>query len=73
MYRKRLLYLAQLSAVGLTGYYLGQNNETIYTLFNQDTIVVDGRRLKSVPGLPVFGTVSAATPYVESGGAKDRV
>ncbi|XP_075985288.1 endonuclease G, mitochondrial [Anticarsia gemmatalis] len=73
MFRKRLFHLAQLSAVGLGGYYAGQNKEKISNLFGEDSITIDGKRIKNMPGLPVFGTVSAATPYMESGGAKDRI
>ncbi|XP_022125860.2 endonuclease G, mitochondrial [Pieris rapae] len=69
MISKRLLHLAQLSAVGLTGYLIGQRK-----CFEKDkSVVLPGKTLTSLPGLPIFGTVSAATPYVESGGAKGRV
>ncbi|CAD0205188.1 unnamed protein product [Chrysodeixis includens] len=72
MIRNRLLHLAQLSAIGLTGYYFGQNKDKLCDVLSGDSVVVDGKRIKSMPGLPVFGTVSAATPYMEMGG-KDRV
>ncbi|XP_026728286.1 endonuclease G, mitochondrial [Trichoplusia ni] len=72
MIRNRLLHLAQLSAIGLTGYYVGQNKDRLCDILSDDSVVIDGKRIKSMPGLPVFGTVSAATPYMEMGG-KDRV
>lgn len=71
MYRKRLLNLAQLCAVGCTGYFAGQLSKN-KEYDGENEITVDGRRLKNMPGLPIFGTVSAATPYTESG-PKDRV
>lgn len=73
MFRKRLFHVAQFAAIGVTGFYVGQNTEKINNFLYDDSIVVDGKRLKSMPGLPVFGTVSAATPYMETGGSKDRV
>lgn len=73
MFRNRLLQIAQLSAVGLTGFYIGQNKDKFSNYNNEDSIVIDGKRLRSMPGLPVFGTVSAATPYTDSGSSKDRV
>uniref|UniRef100_A0A2A4JYS5 Endonuclease n=1 Tax=Heliothis virescens TaxID=7102 RepID=A0A2A4JYS5_HELVI len=73
MFRKRLLHFAQLSAIGLTGFYVGQNTDKFNNNLWDDSIIVDGKRVKSMPGLPVFGTVSAATPFTESSGGKDRV
>ena len=73
MFRKRLMHVAQLSAVGLTGYYVGQNIDKFHNFVWNDSIIVDGKRVKSMPGLPVFGTVSAATPYTDTGSSKDRV
>lgn len=72
MFRKRLLHLTQLSAVALGGYYAGQNKDNIFNFVWENSITIDGKRIKNMPGLPVFGTVSAATPFVESG-SKDRV
>lgn len=69
MISKRLLHLAQLSAVGLTGYFIGQHDK----YFKNEDKLVNGKTLTTLPGLPIFGTVSAATPYTESGGARDRV
>ena len=71
MISKRILHIAQLSAVGLVGYYVGQKD--IFNGNKEDSIVINGKKLTSMPGLPIFGTVSAATPFVEGGTAKDRV
>ncbi|CAB3229657.1 unnamed protein product [Arctia plantaginis] len=73
MLRKRLLYLAQLSAVGFGGYYVGQNKEKYCDFLYGNSVTVDGKRILNKPGLPVFGTVSAATPFVETNGSKDRI
>ncbi|XP_037297884.1 endonuclease G, mitochondrial-like [Manduca sexta] len=67
MFRKKIFYLAQLSAVGLTGYYFGLNKNA------DETLMVDGRSLRSMPGLPIFGTVSAATPYSDTGSDSSRI
>ncbi|XP_013191831.1 endonuclease G, mitochondrial [Amyelois transitella] len=72
MFRKRLVYLAQLSAVGLTGYYAGQFSEK-FKNDDAQTVMIDGKRVQSMPGLPIFGTVSAATPFSDVGSTKDRV
>ncbi|CAK1543563.1 unnamed protein product [Leptosia nina] len=69
MISKRLLHLAQLSAVGFTGYLIGQQDNSN----RDDSVVVNGKKLSSLPALPIFGTVSAATPYAEGGKSKDRV
>lgn len=71
MIKKRLLHFIQLSAVGFTGYYVGQNKDNFANILNEDSVIVNGNVLKKMPGLPIFGTVSAAAPYVESGA--DRV
>ncbi|KAJ0171455.1 hypothetical protein K1T71_013005 [Dendrolimus kikuchii] len=71
MLNKRLLRLVQLSAVGFTGYYVGQNKDRFANILNEHTVIINGNVLKKMPGLPVFGTVSAAAPYVESGA--DRI
>nr|XP_026495968.1 endonuclease G, mitochondrial [Vanessa tameamea] len=70
MFSKRILHIAQLGAVGVAGYYIGCKDK-INSL--NDTVVIDGKTLKSMPGLPIFGTVSAATPYTESGSPQDRI
>ncbi|XP_049880176.1 endonuclease G, mitochondrial [Pectinophora gossypiella] len=72
MIRKRLVNLAQLSAVGATGYYIGQYTQKPQEI-NENRLVVDGKIIKSLPGLPIFGTVSAATPFTEGGNSKDRI
>lgn len=71
MLRKRLFQLSQLAAVGFTGYFIGQYKDRLCS--GEDRIFLDGRALKSMPGLPIFGTVSAATAFVEGGSNRDRV
>lgn len=75
MFRKRLINLAQLSAVGVTAYYVGVYSERSYEKIKgcEESVFINGKSINNMPGLPIFGTVSAATPYTESGGAKDRV
>ncbi|VVC86392.1 unnamed protein product [Leptidea sinapis] len=70
---KRLLNLAQLSAVGLTGYLLGHNSNHHCKENDSISLATSSRILKCLPGLPVFGTVSAAVPYTEGGNSKDRI
>ncbi|XP_063833638.1 endonuclease G, mitochondrial [Ostrinia nubilalis] len=70
MFRKKLFQIAQLSSVGLAGYYAGQFRAKSE---ENDTILIDGKAVRNMPGLPIFGTVSAATPYTDSGSTKDRV
>lgn len=55
---KKLLHVTVLSTVSIGSFYLGSQNER-KNLFKN--------KFKDLPGLPVFGTVSAATPmpYVE--------
>ncbi|CAK1591089.1 unnamed protein product [Parnassius mnemosyne] len=65
MISKIIKQVIQLGAVGVTGYYVGHYNNK--KAFIDSYVEVDGKRLKSMPGLPIFGTVSAATPYIESG------
>ncbi|CAH2237665.1 endonuclease G, mitochondrial [Pararge aegeria] len=69
MIPKRLLHIAQLSVVGLAGYYIGQNEKPE----SKESVLVNGKFISSKPGLPIFGTVSAATPFTDSGAPKDRV
>ncbi|XP_013149623.1 PREDICTED: endonuclease G, mitochondrial [Papilio polytes] len=68
MLPRRLIQVAELGAVGLTGYYVGliknKNNIT------DNSVVIDGKIIRHMPGLPIFGTVSAATPYTESGSTR---
>lgn len=65
MFRRRLFHLAQLGAVGFTGFFIGRYKDGLCR--PEDTILLNGKALKSMPGLPIFGTVSAATPFVEGG------
>ncbi|CAH2057151.1 unnamed protein product, partial [Iphiclides podalirius] len=69
MISKKLMQVVQLSAVGLTGYCIGHGfrdkNDLIDSL-----IELDGKKLRNLPGLPIFGSVSAAAPYTESGSSR---
>lgn len=72
MFSKKLLHISQLSAIGLAGYYLGSHKQATDNSTSEDCVTVNGRIIKSLPCLPVFATVSAATPFSDSG-SKDRV
>lgn len=79
MYRQFLRKVAQFGVVGVSGYIIGQycNEGKIIDegSVNKDlsTIIINGKSIKSLPGLPIFGTVSAAAPYSDSAVSKDRV
>lgn len=73
MFRKKLLQIVQFSTVGVVGYYAGQFSTKSTSGEGQETLVIDGRSVTNMPGLPIFGTVSAAAPYTDSGAPKDRV
>ncbi|KPJ07662.1 Endonuclease G, mitochondrial [Papilio machaon] len=68
MIPRRLIQVAQFGAVGLTGYYVGliKNKNNLV----DNSVVIDGKIIRHMPGLPIFGTVSAATPYTESGSTR---
>ncbi|KAI5632697.1 DNA/RNA non-specific endonuclease domain-containing protein [Phthorimaea operculella] len=72
MFRKRLINLVQLSAVGCTGYLAGKYSQTNQRS-DEEGLLVNGKVIKSLPALPLFATVSAATPYTDSGNTKDRI
>lgn len=73
MFRKGVVHFTQLVFVGFAGYHIGQNKDKIYYFLHEDSIVLDGKRIKKMPGLPVFGTVSAAAPFTDSSSTKDRI
>lgn len=73
MIRKKVVYLAQLSAVGFTGYCFGIYNSRKDGFITENAVTINGRNIRSLPGLPIFGTVSAATPFAEGGLTRDRV
>lgn len=73
MNRKYFMQLAQLGAVGFSGYVLGIYYEKRNTYLNGDSIFLNGRTIKNSPGLPIFGTVSAAAPFSDGGTTVDRV
>ncbi|XP_068625046.1 endonuclease G, mitochondrial [Battus philenor] len=68
MVPKRVVRIVQLGIVGVTGYYVGLNKNKIGLLNN--LVEVDGKKIRNMPGLPIFGTVSAATPYIETGSTR---
>lgn len=70
MYAKRAVHIAQLSVAVISGYYLGHNFK-LDNVLPENEVIVNGKRLRNKPGLPIFGTVSAAAPYTE--GVRDRV
>ncbi|XP_041972021.1 endonuclease G, mitochondrial [Aricia agestis] len=66
MISKKIIQIAQLSGVGLAGYYVGIKNN------HEET----AKTIQVMPGLPIFGTVSAAAPFSDGSTfvtAKDRV
>ncbi|KPJ00833.1 Endonuclease G, mitochondrial [Papilio xuthus] len=68
MISRRLIQVAQFGAVGLTGYYVGHVKNKNNLVDN--SLEIDGKIIQHMPGLPIFGTVSAATPYTESGSTR---
>ncbi|XP_059055944.1 endonuclease G, mitochondrial [Achroia grisella] len=73
MFHKRLLHFVQLGGVGVAGYFVGQYGYNLKKEGQNDCLLINGNRIKNMPGLPIFGTVSAAAPFTESGTAKYRV
>ncbi|XP_013173608.1 PREDICTED: endonuclease G, mitochondrial [Papilio xuthus] len=68
MISRRLIQVAQFGAVGLTGYCVGHVKNKNNLVDN--SLEIDGKIIQHMPGLPIFGTVSAATPYTESGSTR---
>lgn len=60
--RRIAFNLTALTSVGLGGWYLGKFSEQRQYPKDNETRVLSTERIRSVPGLPLFGTVSAATP-----------
>nr|AKB95585.1 DNA/RNA non-specific endonuclease [Chilo suppressalis] len=73
MFRKKISYIAQLSTVGLAGYALGQYNSKSIDNLSENSLLINGKTIRNMPGLPIFGTVSAAAPYTDGGIVKDRI
>ncbi|XP_026750472.1 endonuclease G, mitochondrial [Galleria mellonella] len=71
MMRKRLLHFVQLGTVGIAGYFIGQHG--LKNDDNDDSFLINGKKIRKMPGLPIYGTVSAAAPYTDSSSAKYRV
>ncbi|KAL4708656.1 hypothetical protein ACJJTC_008182 [Scirpophaga incertulas] len=72
MLHKRIFLVAQLGAVGFTGYFIGQYKAKYSEDVCDNALIVNGKSIKRMPGLPIFGTVSAAAPYSDTP-VKDRV
>lgn len=74
MSKKYIFQIAQLGAMGFSGYCLGSYVQKEKKCnVNGESIFVNGSVIKNMPGLPIFGTVSAATPFSSDGKAIDRV
>lgn len=74
MFRKKLLQVVQFSTIGVAGYYVGQLRAKPSSNEGEEALIINGRTVTSMPGLPIFGTVSAAAPFSDSGTTKtDRV
>lgn len=61
--------VVQFGAVGLTGYCIGYHFKD-RSDFIHNSIEVDGKKLRNMPGLPIFGSVSAAAPFTESSSSR---
>jgi len=60
---KRIAFnLTALTSVGLGGWCLGKFSEQRQYSKDNETSVLSEVRIRNMPGLPLFGTVSAATP-----------
>lgn len=60
---KQIMFnLTALTSVGMGGWYLGKLSEHRRCWKNNETSVLSARQIRNMPGLPLFGTVSAATP-----------
>ncbi|CAG9792868.1 unnamed protein product [Diatraea saccharalis] len=73
MFHKNIIYIAQLSSVGLVGYGLGQYTSKFKENRDENSLIINGKTVRNMPGLPIFGTVSAAAPFTDSGTTKDRI
>lgn len=57
--------ISALTTVGLGGWYAGKNFERIQHLKEDDReCIASSLTLQRLPCLPIFGTVSAASPFV---------
>ncbi|KAL6258872.1 hypothetical protein P5V15_010817 [Pogonomyrmex californicus] len=56
--------LTALTSVGLGGWYLGKFSEQRRYSKDNETDGLSASQIRNMPGLPLFGTVSAATPLV---------
>ncbi|TGZ55954.1 Endonuclease G, mitochondrial [Temnothorax longispinosus] len=60
--RQIVFNLTALTSVGMGGWYLGKFSEQRRYSKDNETSVLSATHIRSMPGLPLFGTVSAATP-----------
>lgn len=60
--RKIAFNLTALTSVGLGGWCLGKYSEQRRYSRDNETSLLSATRIRNMPGLPLFGTVSAATP-----------
>ncbi|XP_012537296.2 endonuclease G, mitochondrial [Monomorium pharaonis] len=60
--RRAAFNLTALTSVALGGWYLGKFSEQRRYSEDNETCRLSAARIHNMPGLPVFGTVSAATP-----------
>ncbi|XP_058806154.1 endonuclease G, mitochondrial [Phymastichus coffea] len=56
--------LLRLSATGLIGWFAGKYYERQNWVNDGRQVLLPGTNVRSMPGLPIFGTVSAASPIV---------
>lgn len=69
---KQIMFnLTALTSVGMGGWYLGKLSEQRRCWKNNETSVLSARQIRNMPGLPLFGTVSAATPLTPAGSDHD--
>ncbi|CAK9810875.1 Endonuclease G, mitochondrial [Anthophora quadrimaculata] len=60
-----IIKLSATTAIGISGFYLGKYSEQLNTgKRDSGTSVFSNVNIKEMPGLPLFGTVSAATAYI---------
>lgn len=59
---RRIVYNLTLTSVGMGGWYLGKLSEQRRYWKDNETSVLSATKIRNMPGLPLFGTVSAATP-----------
>lgn len=61
--RRVAFHLTALTSVGVGGWYMGKFSEQRQYSKDNETSVLSVTQIRNMPGLPLFGTVSAATPF----------